>query len=169
MQEIRIYHSIWRTLLFTLGCAAFVVMAFTIIVDSQSSRFMQVVGIVGLLFFGLGLFVIPFMTIRERITGKAYITITDKSIIVRASTSFIINFSDVMSFDIAKMGKHNFVAIHYKPNVEIQKFEDASFFGRLARRLNTNLTGAQENLTTEGTNIKTEELLKILNERLKRA
>ena len=34
---------------------------------------------------------------------------------------------------------------------------------------NTNLTGAQENLTTEGTNIKTEELLKILNERLKRA
>ena len=37
---------------------------------------------------------------------------------------------------------------------------------RLTRRFNTNLTGAQEHLTTTGTNIKTEELFEILNERL---
>ena len=146
MQEIKIYHSVWRTLLLTLGCAAFVAMAFMMIAHPSSSRwnpiFLQVVGVIGILFF------------------------TDKSFIVRGSKAFIANFSDVEAFEIVEIGKQKFISIHYKPNVEIQKLEDASFLERLTRRFNTNLTGAQEHLTTTGTNIKTEELFEILNERL---
>jgi hypothetical protein len=170
MQEIKIYHSVWRTLLLTLGCAAFVAMAFMMIAHPSSSRwnpiFLQVVGVIGILFFGFGLIVIPSMMIRERITGQAYITISDKSFVVRGSKAFIANFSDVEAFEIIEIGKQKFISVHYKPNVEIQKLEDASFLERLARRFNTNLTGAQEHLTTTGTNIKTEELFEILNERL---
>ena len=170
MQEIKIHLSVWRTLLLTLVCAAFVAMAFMMIAHPSSSRwnpiFLQVVGVIGILFSGLGLIVIPSMMIRERITGQAYITITDKSFIVRGSKAFITNFSDVEAFEIVEIGKQKFISIHYKPDVEIQKLEDASLLGRLTRRFNTNLTGAQEHLTTTGTNIKTEELFEILNERL---
>ena len=112
MKEIKIYHSVWRTLLLTLVCAAFVAMAFMMIAHPSSSRwnpiFLQVVGVIGILFFGFGLIVIPYMMIRERITGQAYITITDKSFIVRGSKAFIANFSDVEAFDIVEIGKQKF-------------------------------------------------------------
>jgi hypothetical protein len=148
-------------------------MAIMMIAHPSSSRwhpiFLQVVGVIGILFCGFGFIVIPSMMIRERITGQAYITISDKSFVVRGSKAFMANFSDVEAFEIIELGKQKFISVHYKPNVEIQKLEDASFLERLVRRFNTNLTGAQEHLATTGTNIKTEELFEILNERLERA
>ena len=87
MKEIKIYHSVWRTILLTLVCAAFMAMAIMMIAHPSSSRwhpiFLQVVGVISILFCGFGLIVIPSMMIRERITGQAYITISDKSFVVR--------------------------------------------------------------------------------------
>ena len=56
------------------------------------------------------------MMIRERITGQAYITISDKSFVVRGSKAFIANFSDVEAFEIIEIGKQKFISVHYKPN-----------------------------------------------------
>ena len=66
------------------------------------------------------------------------------------------------------MGKQKFVTIHYKPDVEQQKMNEASTIGRSIRSLNRRLVNAQENISTNGTGMKAEELCDLLNERLKR-
>jgi hypothetical protein len=96
-------------------------------------------------------------------------TITDKCVIVRGAQAFVVNFSDVEAFEMIQVGSQKFVAIHYKPNVEVQKMEDASFLGRMVRRLNISVGDAQEHLSTSGMNMKIEELFSILNDRLKQA
>ena len=66
------------------------------------------------------------------------------------------------------MGKQEFVAVHYKPDVDRQKLDEANALGRSIRKLNRNLANAQENISTNGTGIDARELCDLLNERLKR-
>ena len=169
MQEIRIYHSIWRTLLLVLCGAAFTYASVTILMDPRTSFFMNIIAVIGVVFFGLGSLFMLFMVVKERLAHQAFMTITDKGVVVRGTKAFVVNFSDVESFEMVHVGSQKFVAIHYKPNVEIQKMEDASFLGRMTRRLNSRVGKAQEHLGTSGMNMKIEELFSILNERLKQA
>ena len=97
-----------------------------------------------------------------------FLTITDTSIISQGIKQTIINFADVKSFQVVKMGDQKFVAIHYKTDVEQQKMNEACSIGRIIRFLNRRLVNAQENISTTGTSIKAEELCDLLNERLKR-
>ena len=169
MQEIRIYHSLWRTLLLVLCAAAFTYAGVTMLIDPRVNLFMKLIAVIGVVFFGLGSLLMLFILIRERLAHQAFMTITDKCVIVRGAQAFVVNFSDVEAFEMIHVGSQKFVAIHYKPNVEVQKMEDASFLGRMTRRLNTSVGGAQEHLGTTGMNMKIEELFYILNERLKQA
>lgn len=169
MQEIRIYHSIWRTLLLVLCGAAFTYASVTILMDPRTSFFMNIIAVIGVVFFGLGSLFMLFMVVRERLAHQAFMTITDKGVVVRGTKAFVVNFSDVESFEMVHVGSQKLVAIHYKPNVEIQKMEDAGFLGRMTRRLNTRVGNAQEHLGTTGMSMKIEEMFSILNERLKQA
>ncbi|WP_155808740.1 STM3941 family protein [Xylanibacter brevis] len=171
MKEIRIYHSLWRMLPLTLGSCMFVYIGVMMFNDPFFSH--KLIGIICVLFFVVALLIVPYQTIKERLTHQPYMIITDRCVIVNGFKSFVVNFSDVESFEIVRIAMSNtrqkFISIHYKPNVEMQKMEDASFFGRMLRKLNSRLSGAQEHLTTDGTSMKLQDLLDLLNERLKRA
>ena len=169
MQEIRIYHSLWRTLLLVLCAAAFTYACVTMLIDPRVNLFMKLIAVIGVVFFGLGSLFMLFMLIRERLAHQPFMTITDKCVIVRGAQAFVVNFSDVEAFEMIQVGSQKFVAIHYKPNVEVQKMEDASFLGRMVRRLNISVGDAQEHLSTSGMSMKIEELFSILNDRLKQA
>ena len=167
MEEIRVYHSPWRILLMALGC--FVFIAFSIfMLNNPKSVFSVIVAWIGIAFFGLASLSILYSLFMERLMNKPFLTITDTSIISQGIKQTIINFADVKSFQVVKMGDQKFVAIHYKTDVEQQKMNEASSIGRIIRFLNRRLVNAQENISTTGTSIKAEELCDLLNERLKR-
>ena len=167
MEEVRIYHSPWRMLLLVLGCLVFVVLSILMLYHPKNG-FHVFVAWIGIAFFGLcGLYMIYSM-FKERLTGKPFLTITDTCIISQGVRETIINFADVKSFQVVKMRDQKFVAIHYKPDVEQQKMNEASSVGRSIRSLNRRLVNAQGNISTTGTGMKAKELCDLLNERLKR-
>lgn len=168
MEEIRIYHSPWRMLLLFLGSVAFVAGSIFMLQHTRNG-FHVIIAWLSNVFFGwCGIYML-YGTVKERLTGRPFLTITDEECIV--SEGFwqsLIRFAEVESLHVVKMGKQKFVAIHYKPDVEQQKMNEASTIGRSIRSLNRRLVNAQENISTNGTGMKAEELCDLLNERLKR-
>ena len=165
MEEIKIYHSPWRMLLLALGSLGFVVLSI-LMLDHPKNGFQVLIAWTGIVFFGLcGLYILYSM-FKERLTGKPFLTITDTRIISQGVKQTIINFSDVKSFQVVKMGDQKFVAVHYKPDVEQQKMDEAGTVGRSVRSLNRRLVNAQENISITGTGMKAEKLCDLLNKRL---
>ena len=167
METIKIYHSPWRMLLLVLASFAFAVAGFFMTIHSPKG-FHIVVGWIGVVFFGLcGLYML-YGILKERLTGKPFLTITDEAIICEGMKQTVIRFADVKSFNVVKMRNQEFVAIHYKPVVERQKMDKANVLDRSVRKLNRRLVNAQENISTTGTGMKAEVLCDLLNERLGR-
>lgn len=95
MEEIRIYHTIWRRELFI----AIFCLAATFLILLISSFKPGKLGI--MLFLSLtGLFIL-FMVFRERLLHRPYLTITDESIIMRREhyPENVIRFDEVKSFE----------------------------------------------------------------------
>ena len=167
METIRIYHSPWRILLLALASLAFAVAGFFMAIHSPKG-FHIVVGWISVVFFGLGGLYMLYGTLRERLTGKPFLTITDEAVIMDGMKHAVIRFANVKSFNVVKMGRQEFVAVHYKPGVERQKMDEANTLGHSIRKLNRQLVNAQENISTTGTGMKGQELCDLLSERLKR-
>jgi hypothetical protein len=167
METIRIYHSMWRMLLLVLASLTFAVAGFFMTIHSPRG-FHVVVGWVSVAFFGTGGLYMLYGALKERLTGKPFLTITDEAVIMDGMKQAVIRFADMESFNVAKMGRQNFVAIHYKLGVERQKVDEANALDRSIRRLNRWLVNAQENISTNGTGIEAQELCDLLNERLRR-
>ena len=167
METVRIYHSMWRMLLLSLASLAFAVAGFLMAIHSPKG-FHIVVGWIGVVFFGLGGLYMLYGMLKERLTGKPFLTITDEAVIMEGMKQAVIRFADVESFNVVKMGKQEFVAVHYKPGVELKKMDEANGLDRSIRKLNRQLVNAQENISTTGTDMKAQELCDLLNERLER-
>lgn len=167
METIKIYHSPWRMLLLVLASFAIAVAGFFMTIHSPKG-FHIVVGWISVVFFGLGGLYMLYGTLKERLTGKPFLTITDEAIICEGMKQTVIRFADVKSFNVVKMRNQEFVAIHYKPDVERQKMDEANVLDRSVRKLNRQLVNAQENISTTGTGMKAEVLCDLLNERLGR-
>ena len=165
METVRIYHSTWRMLLLALASLTFAVAGFLMAIHSPKG-FHIVVGWIGVVFFGLGGLYMLYGTLKERLTGKPFLTITDEAVIMDGMKQAVIRFADVKSFKVVKMGKQEFVAVHYKPGVELKKMDEANGLDRSIRKLNLQLVNAQENISTTGTDMKAQELCDLLNERL---
>lgn len=129
--------------------------------------FQIVVGWIGVVFFGLGGLYMLYGMLKERLMGKPFLTITDEAVIMDGMKQAVIRFADVKSFNVVKMGKQEFVAVHYKPGVELKKMDEANGLDRSIRKLNLQLVNAQENISTTGTDMKAQELCDLLNERMK--
>lgn len=166
METIRIYHSTWRMLLLAIVSLAMAVGGYLMAIHSPKG-FDIVVGWIGVLFFGLGGLYMLYGTLKERLTGKPFLTITDEAVIMEGMKQAVIRFADVKSFNVVKMGKQEFVAVHYKPGVELKKMDEANGLDRSIRKLNRQLVNAQENISTTGTGMKAQELCDLLNERMK--
>ncbi len=167
METVRIYHSTWRMLLLAIVSLAMAVGGYLMAIHSPKG-FDIVVGWIGVLFFGLGGLYMLYGMLKERLTGKPFLTITDEAVIMEGMKQAVIRFADVESFNVVKMGKQEFVAVHYKPGVELKKMDEANGLDRSIRKLNRQLVNAQENISTTGTDMKAQELCDLLNERLER-
>ena len=165
METIKIYHSPWRMLFLVFACVIFVVGS-VYMLEHTKDVFHVVVAWIGIVLFGLGGLYMLYATLKERLTGKPFLTITDDRIISEGLKQTVIHFSDVESFDVVKMRKQQFVAVHYKPGVEQQKLDEADTLDRSIRNLNRRLVNAQENISTVGTGMNAETLCDLLNERL---
>ena len=80
MEEIRIYHSIWKNIGLIATCFVFVAMGILMLLRGEQS-FIAWTGILFfILFFGGGGLFVLFLILRERISHKAYYIITDESV-----------------------------------------------------------------------------------------
>ena len=103
METIRIYHSTWRMLLLAIVSLAMAVGGNLMAIHSPKG-FHIVVGWIGVVFFGVcGIYMLYGM-LKERLTGKPFLTITDEAIITEWIKQTVIRFTDVQSFNVAKMG-----------------------------------------------------------------
>lgn len=161
MEEIRIYHSLWKNGLVILICFAFAGLGVhNLIVHPEKS------GIVFwlVLFFGLGGLFMLWLILRERITHKPFYVVTDERVTMNSGLkAWVVRFDDVESFFL--MGK--MIGIRYKKDREIQKMEDASTLGRIVRRFNLRIGGSQEHLYASDMTMKPKELCDLLNERVR--
>ena len=168
MEELRIYQSPWRLLLLTFGSIAMTALS-VFMIHFHRNLFVWVAGWIGILFFGLCSLVYLFSMFKEWLMHRPFLTIKDDCLIRQAPRKLVVNFADVESFSVRKVRDSAFIAIHYKPNVERQKMENASIFGYLFRSMNKQLINAQDSITTTGLSMKAEDLCDLLNERLKQA
>ena len=166
METIKIYHSLWRMLLLIFASLIFVVGG-VFMLEKLNDVFHVVVAWIAIVFFGLcGLYMLYSM-LKERLTGKPFMTITDEGIIIENAKQKVIRFADVESFELIEMRNQQFIAVHYRSGVEQQKLDEAGTLGRSIRNQNRNLVNAQETFSTVGTDMKAEVLCELLNERIK--
>lgn len=170
MEEIKIYHPLGRTLILILSNV--VIMAGCIFALQYSKANWNTFEIILLwiliTFFALLSLCLICTNLRACLTGKPLLTITDTSCTINQGIKHtVINFADVESFGVAKKSNQEFVTVHYKPAVEIQKMENAGFFSRINRKMNKRLVNAQEAFSSSGTNLRTMDLYYLLDERLK--
>ena len=168
MEELRIHQSLWRVLLLTL-CSILMIAASVFLIHFHRNTFEWVIGWIGVLFFGLCCLVWLYSILKEWLMHRPFLTIKDDCLICQAPRKMVVNFADVSSFSVKKVQNSAFIAIHYKPNVERQKMENASIFGYLFRSMNKQLINAQDSITTTGLSMKAEDLCNLLNKRLKQA
>lgn len=168
MEEIKIYHSLWRMLLMGIGGLAFAVMIFLILRSPRPGN--VIIGYIGIIFFGLGGLALIYWALKERLTGRPFLTITDEGIIYNGGwKQYEIRFADVNSFVLLGGRQNKFIGIRFKEGVERRKMEDANIIGRLARKFNLAVSGTQESISLSGVPMKPQELCDILNKRLKSA
>ena len=163
MEEIRIYHSLWKNVPVILICFAFTALGIrTLAVHPEKMGF----GLwLGLLIFGLGGLFMLWLILKERITGKPYYLVTDESVIMNSGwKAWEVRFADVERFFLT--GK--MIGVVYKKDREIQKMEDAGWLGRIVRRFNQRIGGSQEHLYVSSMTMKTQELCDLLNKRVKK-
>ena len=167
MEEIRIYHSIWKNIGLIAICFVFVAMGILMLLRGEQS-FIAWTGILFfILFFGGGGLFVLFLILRERISHKAYYIITDESVSMDSGMKkWEVRFADVEEFYLINVGSSKQIGIKYKKEVEFQKMSDASSAGRTIRKLNESIAGVQESLPADGLNIKPQELCDLLNMRL---
>lgn len=168
MEGIRIYHSLWRMLFMGIGGLAFAVMIILILRSPRPGN--VIIGYIGIVFFGLGGLALIYWTLKERLTGRPFLTITDEGIICNGGwKQYEIRFADVNSFVLLGGRQSKIIGIRFKKGVERQKMEDANIISRLARKFNLAVSGTQESISLSCVPMKAQELCDILNERLKNA
>ena len=177
MEEIRIYHSIWKNIGLIAICFVFVATGILMLLRGEQSF----IAWTCILFFGGGGLFVLFLILREIISHKAYYIITDESVSMDSGMKkWEVRFADVEEFYLMLFGNigtgwtfiivssSKQIGIKYKKEVEFQKMNDASSVGRTFRKLNERLAGIQESLPADGLNIKPQELCDLLNMRLTR-
>lgn len=171
MEEIRVYHSIWKNIALIAVCFMFVAMGIFMLLRGEH----LFIAWAGILFFGGGGLFVLFLILRERISRKAYYIITDQSVLVDSGMKkWEVRFADVEQFyliDVEQFYLINVasskqIGIKYKKEVEFQKMSDAGSAGRTIWKLNESKAGVQESLPADGLSIKPQEFCDLLNMRL---
>jgi hypothetical protein len=172
MEEIKIYHSIWKNLPTILISLVFTILCIYALTQGKGSPLWVWAG---LLFFGLGGLFMLFMLLRERLFHKPYITITDDKVIVNhVGRIWEYNLADIHRFDLHEYrGWYRFyfsidiISVHYKRNVEARKMNEAKGIDRMTRKMSVTMMNAQEGIKADQLTMKPKQLCNLLNKRLK--
>lgn len=102
IKEIRIYHSLWKNILLTVGCFAFAAGGYFILHDANTSWPTKVFGGIGsMVFFGCGGMLMFMMTLYNITTHIPFLIIHDDRLDIyeqRKRTYRTIYFKDVEQF-----------------------------------------------------------------------
>ena len=141
MEEIRIYHSIWKSALVMVGCVAFTVIGIHMLHHENSDWRAWL----GILFFGLGGLFYLWFFLKERLTQKPFIIVTDSRLIMNSVKKYDVDFRDVKAFYLTKVGTVNMIGAQSKTNKKRYK-----------------------PFSVDGLTMKPKELCDLLNQRLNR-
>lgn len=162
MNEIKIYHSVWKNGITTIGCLAFAVLGLIFLPEDGAPWFVWL----AIVFFGLGGLFMAYQVIKEKITHRPYLIITDEFVQMNSGRGWEIRYADVDSFFLTKAMSAKMIGITYKKEIEARKMEEAKEAGRAVRRLNTKIAGTPEAIPAFDLTMKPKEIVEILNERL---
>lgn len=166
-EEINIYRSVWRNALLILCCLAFAAGSVLILLDGNEKPLMVIIAAwIGILFFGLGGLFVAYLVLKELLTRTPYLVITDEKVIMNGGKPWETSFADVEIFFLTRVSTARMIGIKYKKNIEAQRLDNASQWGRALRNFNPELTGAQESIAATGLTVKPQVLCDLLNERL---
>ena len=163
MDEIRIYHSIWRNVISMLVCLAFAVGGAFLIANGKNTF----IAWTATIFFGLGVLVFLYLLVWERISHTPYLVITDKSVVMNSGfKSYEIPFADVGDFFFIDSFGNKIIGFRYKKEVEAKQNAEATAVGRTVRKINKFAAGAPGAIPASDLTLRPNAILELLNERL---
>lgn len=173
MEEIKIYHSVWKYLPTILILLVFTIIFIYAVTQGEETPLWKWGG---LLFFGLGFLFMLFMVLRERLFHKPYITITDEKVVVNhVGRIWEYCLADIHRFELHEYKGYGprfffseaIISVHYKPSVETKKMSEAKGMNRINRKMNNAMINAREGIHASKLTINPKQLCDLLNERLK--
>ena len=163
MNEIKIYHSVWKNAITVIACLAMAVLG---IFASLHKGGMPWIVWIAIVFFGLGGLFMAYLVVKEKITHRPFLVITDEAVRINSGKGWEIRFADVDSFFLTRIGSAKMAGITYRKEIEARKMEEAKDVGRAVRRFNTKIAGTSEAIPVNDLTMKPKEILELLNERL---
>lgn len=139
MEETKVYHSVWKRLPVILIGFAFSASAVYALCQGRGQSWMAWLC---LLFFGVGSLLYLYLTLKEKLSDKPYLTVTATSLVVNNGYVFgrgwymsEIDLTDVEHFELVprsilhKRGPR--LRIHYKGRMEDKYPTDLVFHGQI--------------------------------------
>ena len=182
MEDIIIRFSRTKLMLALIGCLAFIVGGIYMIIDSNTStnnrhseEFLFFIGLISILFFGLGLFFIA----KKVFTRKAGLTINDKGIIDNSSGTSIglIEWDDITGVETIKVSVpvyDYFFSISSPKMLLIKTSKPEKYIERSKNRIskeamktNNRMYGTPLTIISHSLKINFSKLEKIISEQLK--
>ena len=122
MNEIKVYHSVWKMAIYIVGCFLFAEGGWYMIGHPRNNLDIFM-GWLGVLFFGLGGLMLLYLAVKEFLLRNPYLTITDKSVIARSLTTKEYLLEDIDYFEYQRALK--LIGIHYKKGIGRRKMKEA--------------------------------------------
>lgn len=181
MEEIKIYHSLWKNAKQILFCIAFTALGVYVIAKGAQGKTLFWAW-TSIIFFGCGGLIIIYDLLMQHITHLPYMLITNEYVRVNVThkKKIEIRFADVKSFYLinakvpsTKRGRLRFskmpqifIGIRYKSEMEQDKLGNAATGERIIRKINSRWVGSQEHLLVVDLTLKPEEVCELLNKRV---
>ncbi|MEN2413752.1 STM3941 family protein [Flavobacterium mesophilum] len=171
MEKVEIYTSKKKSFLLLLACLVFVIVGFYMFMNaenfigsrSRSPLFTKGIGIVSVLFFGLGIYV----SIRQLIRNQLVLIIDKTGINVnpKKSLSERIEWKNIKGFSEIKIQRTKIVIINVN-NSDYWIKKEENLIRKKLMKFNVNYYGSPFNLSANSMQVSYTELMKILNENL---
>lgn len=168
---INIYPSLWKSLLFVIGCMAFAVMGYWELNDPSADPVKKVLlGWLAILFFGGGGLFLFLVTLYSKIFRIPLLRIYDDRLehyLLLKGVYHTLHFADLRRFRMIKSRGVKMVAIDYKTAPMIDKMEHSSRWMQALMIFSFHQNGAIAFITVQNLDTNGKELCELLNTRLK--
>ena len=163
MEDIKLYYAskgVVKHLLFILVVAGGII--YSLIHAEDAAPGIGTWTLLALLVL-IGVFTV-YYGIKKGKNGKPVLTVRQDRVILHGIKDWEIHYSDVEAFFLSD--DKDLLLINYKENVAHKKMADASASGRIVRKFSRVVIGSEEGLPASDLNLKPDELLNLMEERL---